>query len=132
MYCFPDGEHSAQEAFEQAGIEPGDVDVFQLQDTDAGSEMIHMAENGLCKHGEQEELVANGETELGGRLPVNTDGGLMANGEPVGASGLRQIHEIVTQLSRRGKHRQVPDNPSVGYAHLYGAPGTAGVAILSR
>ena len=67
----------------------------QLQDTDAGSEIIHLAENGLCKDGEQERLIADGATEITGRLPVNTDGGLIANGEPIGASGLRQIHELV-------------------------------------
>ena len=81
-----------------AGIGPEDVDVAQLQDTDAGSEVIHMAENGLCAHGEQEKLLAEGATEITGRIPVNTDGGLLANGEPVGASGLRQVYELVNQL----------------------------------
>lgn len=118
-------------AYEQAGIGPEDVDLAQLQDTDAASEIIHMAENGFCKHGEQESLLAEGQTEIGGRLPVNTDGGLIANGEPVGASGLRQVYEIVNQLRGRAGDRQVPGDPKVGYAHLYGAPGTAAVAILS-
>jgi acetyl-CoA C-acetyltransferase len=90
-----------------------------------------MAENGFCSDGEQEKLVAEGATEIGGRLPVNPDGGLIANGEPVGASGLRQVHELVLQLRGRAGDRQVPGNPRVGYAQLYGAPGTAGVSILS-
>ena len=81
-----------------AGIGPEDVDLAQLQDTDAGSEVIHMAENGLCAHGEQGKLLAEGATEITGRIPVNTDGGLLANGEPVGASGLRQVYELVNQL----------------------------------
>jgi acetyl-CoA acetyltransferase len=123
---------TALEAFERAALGPADVDILQLQDTDAGSEMIHLAENGFCKDGEQEQLIEAGETEIGGRLPTNTDGGLMANGEPVGASGLRQIHELVTQLRGRAGNRQVPNEPRVGYAHLYGAPGTAAVAIMSR
>jgi acetyl-CoA acetyltransferase len=122
---------ASRAAYEQAGIGPEDVDVVQLQDTDAGSEVIHMAENGFCKDGEQESLLATGQTEIGGRLPVNTDGGLIANGEPVGASGLRQVYEIVTQLRGRAGDRQVPGGPKVGYTHLYGAPGTAAVAILS-
>ncbi|WP_261562296.1 thiolase family protein [Frankia tisae] len=122
---------ASQAAYEQAGIGPEDVDVAQLQDTDAGSEVIHLAENGFCKDGEQETLLAEGATEIGGKLPVNTDGGLLANGEPVGASGLRQIHELVTQLRGRAGDRQVAGNPRVGYAHLYGAPGTAAVTILS-
>jgi acetyl-CoA acetyltransferase len=122
---------ASREAYEMAGIGPEDVDLAQLQDTDAGSEVIHMAENGLCEHGEQEKLIAEGATELGGRIPVNTDGGLLANGEPVGASGLRQVYELVNQLRGRGGDRQVQD-ATVGYAQLYGAPGTAAVTILSR
>jgi acetyl-CoA acetyltransferase len=122
---------ASRAAYEQAGIGPEDVDIAQLQDTDAGSEVIHMAENGFCKDGEQESLLASGQTEIGGRLPINTDGGLIANGEPVGASGLRQVYEIVTQLRGRAGERQVPGAPKVGYTHLYGAPGTAAVAILS-
>jgi acetyl-CoA acetyltransferase len=118
-------------AYESAGIGPEDVDIAQLQDTDAGSEIIHMAENGLCKDGEQERLIAEGATEIGGRLPVNTDGGLLGNGEPIGASGLRQIHEIVQQLRGTAGSRQVPGSPRVGYTHLYGAPGVSAVTILS-
>ena len=57
-----------------------------------------MAENGFCEHGEQEHMLANGETEITGRLPINTDGGCLANGEPIGASGLRQVYENVLQL----------------------------------
>ena len=122
---------ASRAAFEMAGIGPEDVDVIQLQDTDAGAEVIHLAENGFCADGEQERLVAAGELEIGGRLPVNTDGGLLANGEPIGASGLRQVHEVVLQLRGRGGDRQVPGEPKVGYTQLYGAPGVAGVSILS-
>jgi acetyl-CoA acetyltransferase len=118
-------------AYEAAGIGPEDVGVAQLQDTDAGSEIIHLAENGLCKDGEQERLIAEGATEIGGRLPVNTDGGLLGNGEPIGASGLRQIHELVLQLRGNAGARQVPGKPRVGYAHLYGAPGVSAVTVLS-
>jgi acetyl-CoA acetyltransferase len=63
---------------------------------------------------------------------VNTDGGLLANGEPVGASGLRQIFELVQQLRGAAGDRQVAGDPRVALAQLYGAPGTAAVAILSR
>src|SRR6266581_7374341 len=112
-------------AYEMAGIGPEDVDVIQLQDTDAGAEVIHLAENGFCKDGDQEALVADGALEIDGPLPVNTDGGLIANGEPIGASGLRQVHEIVRQLRGQAGERQVPGSPKVGYTQLYGAPGTA-------
>jgi len=122
---------ASRAAYERAGIGPEEVDVAQLQDTDAGSEIIHMAENGLCADGEQERLIAEGHTEIGGRLPVNTDGGLLGNGEPIGASGLRQIHEIVLQLRGTAGARQVPGTPRVGYTHLYGAPGVSAVTVLS-
>ncbi|HEY8524920.1 MAG TPA: thiolase family protein [Acidimicrobiales bacterium] len=123
--------YASRAAYEEAGIGPEDVDVIQLQDTDAGAEIIHMAENGFCAHGAQEELIAKGATEIDGPLPINTDGGLIANGEPVGASGLRQVHELVRQLRGEAGDRQVPGNPRVGYSQLYGAPGTAGVSILT-
>ena len=76
-------------------------------------------------------MLAEGATEIGGWLPVNTDGGLIANGEPVGASGLRQIHELVRQMRGEAGERQVPGKPKVGYAQLYGAPGTAAVSIIT-
>src|SRR5262249_45993433 len=122
---------ASRAAFERAGIGPGDVDVIQLQDTDAGAEVIHLAENGFCADGDQEALVTDGELEIGGRLPVNTDGGLIANGEPIGASGLRQGHEGGLQPRRPRGDRQAPGAPKVGYTQLSGAPGVAGVSILS-
>jgi acetyl-CoA acetyltransferase len=124
--------YASRAAYEQAGIGPDDVSVIQLQDTDAGAEVIHMAENGFCADGEQEKLVADGATEITGPMPVNTDGGLIANGEPIGASGLRQVHELVVQLRGQAGDRQVPGDPRVGYSQVYGAPGTAAVTILSR
>ncbi|HEV7762250.1 MAG TPA: thiolase family protein, partial [Acidimicrobiales bacterium] len=78
--------YASRAAFEVAGISPEDVDVIQLQDTDAGAEVIHIAEAGFCADGEQEKLLADGATEITGPMPVNTDGGLIANGEPIGAS----------------------------------------------
>jgi acetyl-CoA C-acetyltransferase len=121
---------AAQAAFEQAGVGPSDIDVIQVQDTDSGSELIHMAENGFCEHGEQQRLLERGETDIGGRLPINTDGGCMANGEPVGASGLRQVIEVCTQLRGQAGARQVGGRPRLGYTHVYGAPGVSAVTIL--
>ena len=123
--------YAARAAFGKAGIEPSDVDVIQLQDTDAGAEVIHMAEAGFCADGDQEKLIAEGATEIGVSMSVNTDGGLLANGEPIGASGLRQLHEIVRQLRGEAGDRQIPGEPKVGFAQLYGAPGTAGATILT-
>ena len=87
---------------------------------------------GLCADGEQEKLLADGATEITGAMPVNTDGGLIANGEPIGASGLRQVHELVRQLRGEAGDRQVPGEPQVGFAQVYGAPGTASATILTR
>ena len=123
--------YAAKAAYEEAGIGPEDIDIAQLQDTDAGAEVIHMAETGLCADGEQEKLLADGATEIHGSLPINTDGGLIANGEPIGASGLRQMHELVRQLRGEAGERRVPGNPRVGLAQVYGAPGTASATILS-
>lgn len=123
---------ASKAAFEIAGIAPEDVDLAQLQDTESGAEIMHMAENGFCEHGEQEKMLANGDTEIGGRFPVNTDGGCLANGEPVGASGLRQVYENVLQLRGDAGKRQVGGDPKVAYTHVYGAPGISGVNILSR
>lgn len=122
---------AAAAAFAEAGLSPSDVQVAQVQDTDSGSEVIHLGEAGLCKHGEQEQLLADGATDVDGALPVNTDGGCLANGEPVGASGLRQVHEVVRQLQGRAAGRQVPGAPRVGFTHVYGAPGLSACAVLT-
>ena len=76
--------------------------------------------------------MADGVTEITGPMPVNTDGGLIANGEPIGASGLHRLHELVLQLRGDAGDRQVRGDPRVGYAQVYGAPGTAAVTIVSR
>jgi acetyl-CoA acyltransferase len=121
---------AARAAFEAAGVGPEDIDVAQLQDTEAGAELMHLAECGFCKDGEQEEWIARGVTEIGGALPVNTDGGCIANGEPIGASGLRQVHEVVTQLRGEAGDRQVPGSPRLGFTHVYGAPGISACTVL--
>ncbi|MFJ5731626.1 thiolase family protein [Streptomyces paradoxus] len=133
----PPGPHrspsvdAAEAVFRTAGLRPADVQVAQLQDTDSGSELIHLAETGLCGHGEQEELLASGDTDPAGRIPVNTDGGCLAGGEPVGASGLRQFHEVVRQLQGRAPGVQVPGAPKVGFTHVYGAPGISACSVLT-
>ena len=85
---------AAKATFEMAGIGHEDIDLAQLQDTESGAEIMHMAENGFCKDGDQEKMLQDGDTNIDGKLPVNTDGGCIANGEPVGASGLRQVYEL--------------------------------------
>jgi|TARA_B110000503_G_scaffold22889_1_gene35634 acetyl-CoA C-acetyltransferase len=123
---------AAKAAFEMAGVGPGDMDVMQLQDTEVGAEIMHMAENGFCEHGEQEALIKAGATHIDGAMPVNTDGGCLANGEPIGASGLRQVYENVLQLRGQAGEHQVPGDPKLAYTHVYGAPGISAVTILQK
>ena len=121
---------ASKAAFEMAGIGPDEISVAQLQDTESGAEIMHMSENGFCKDGEQEQWLSEGRTEITGQLPINTDGGCIACGEPIGATGLRQIYENTIQLRGRGGARQVPNKPKTAYSHVYGAPGMSGIAIL--
>ena len=100
-------EKSVRAAFATAGIGPGEFDVVQVQDTESGAELMHLAECGLCEHGAQEELMATGATEIGGPMLVDADGGCVAIGEPIGASGLRQVYETVLQLRGQATGRQV-------------------------
>ena len=123
---------ASKAAFEMAGLGPEDIDVAQLQDTEVGAEIMHMSENGFCKDGDQEELIQTGATQINGAFPVNTDGGCIANGEPIGASGLRQVHEICTQLRGDGGKRQASRDVKTGYTHVYGAPGLSAVTIIQR
>ena len=125
-------ELAAQAAFKMAGIGPDEIQVAQLQDTESAHEIMHMAETGLCAHGEQEKLIKKGETQINGRIPVNTDGGLIANGEPIGASALRQIYEICLQMRGEAGQRQMPKAPKTGMTQVYGAPGVSNVVILER
>ena len=122
-------ELASKAAYEMAALGPADIDVIQIQDTESGAEIMHMAENGFCAHGEQEKLIHDGATRLGGAMPINTDGGCLACGEPIGASGLRQVYENVQQLRGRADGRQVAD-AKLGYSQVYGAPGLSAVAIL--
>jgi acetyl-CoA acetyltransferase len=123
---------ASRAAYEMAGIGPEDIDVAQLQDTESGAEIMHMAENGFCADGEQEAWLAAGRTKLDGSLPINTDGGCLACGEPIGASGLRQVHENVVQLRGSAGARQVRRRLKTAYSHVYGAPGVSAVVILER
>lgn len=120
---------ASRAAYEMAGVAPDDIDVAQIQDTESGAEIMHMAENGLCADGAQENMIREGQTRLGGRRPINTDGGCLACGEPIGASGLRQVYENVQQLRGRADGRQV-EGARLGYSQVYGAPGVSAVVIL--
>lgn len=122
---------ASKAAFEMAGLGPEDMDVVQIQDTEVGAEIMHMAENGFCKDGEQEKMIKEGMTKLSGKIPMNTDGGCLACGEPIGASGLRQVYENVVQVRGDAGARQVQD-ARIGYSQVYGAPGLSAVCIIGN
>jgi acetyl-CoA acetyltransferase len=89
---------AARDAYAQAGLGPDDLDVVECQDTDAARELLAWSELGLCPDGGQAAVLAQGDADLGGRLPVNPSGGLLSKGEPLGASALGQVVELVRQL----------------------------------
>lgn len=122
-------ELAAKKAYEMAGIGPEDVDVAEVQDTASPQELIHMEQLGVCKPGDAVRLLRKGETEIGGKTPINPSGGLQCKGEPVGASGLGQVCEIVWQLRGQAGLRQV-DHPKVGLCHVVGAHHISAVTIL--
>jgi len=120
---------AAREAYESSGISPHDLDLVELQDTDSASEIIYTEELGLCGRGEGGKLLDDGETEIHGRIPVNVSGGLLSKGEPLGASALAQVAEVVWQLRGTAGARQVKD-AKVGMTHVYGALGNCAVSVL--
>jgi acetyl-CoA acetyltransferase len=122
---------AANAAYEEAGVGPGDVDIVECQDTDAARELLAWEELGLCRRGEQAAILADGSAALGGRRPVNASGGLLSKGEPLGASALGQVVELVRQLRGEAGARQV-DGARVGLAHTVGRGANASVTIVKR
>lgn len=127
----PPTTRAAALAYEEAGIGPEDLDLVECQDTDAARELLAYEELGLCPAGESTKLLRDGATALGGRLPVNVSGGLLSKGEPLGASALGQVVEIVRQLRGEAGARQVP-GARTGLAHTIGRGANASVVILSH
>jgi acetyl-CoA acyltransferase len=94
-------------AYEQAGVGPQDVSVAEVHDATAIGEIIQSEVLGLCRAGEGGPMAERGETSIGGRIPINPSGGLESKGHPIGATGLGQIFELVTQLRGEAGARQV-------------------------
>lgn len=99
---------AAAAAYEQAAIGPGDVDVAEVHDASAVGELVQVENLGLVPRGDAGSAAEGGALSLGGRLPVNTSGGLESKGHPLGATGIGQLHELVTQLRGEAGERQVP------------------------
>jgi len=123
---------AAKQAYEMAGVKPDEVDVAEVHDCFTIAEIIAYEDLGFCKPGEGGKLIEKGVTALGGRLPVNTSGGLKSKGHPVGATGTAQAYELFLQLTGQAEKRQV-DGAEVGLAHNVGGSGaTATVHIFRR
>lgn len=98
---------AALEAYELAGVGPDDMALAEVHDATAFAEIQQTEALGFCKFGEGGRLAEDGSTTLGGRIPINVNGGLLSRGHPIGATGLAQIHEMVTQLRDEAGSRQV-------------------------
>ena len=123
---------AAKEAYEMAEMKPENINVAEVHDCFTIAEIIAYEDLGFCRPGDGGKLAENGETKLGGRIPVNTSGGLKAKGHPVGATGTGQAYEIYLQLTGRAGKRQVKD-AQIGMTHNVGGSGaTATVHIYRR
>jgi acetyl-CoA acetyltransferase len=112
-------ERAAKLAYAQAGLGPDDLSLVELHDAFTICEIIHYEGLGLCPPGDGGRLIDEGATAIGGRIPVNPSGGLLAKGHPIGASGVGQIAEIAWQLRGEATGRQV-ENARVGLAQMMG------------
>jgi acetyl-CoA acetyltransferase len=121
---------SIDEAYSEAGVSPEDLDVVELHDSSAPCEILMYESLHLCPPGESVKLLEDGETKLGGRIPVNTSGGLLRKGHPVGATGVSQILELTTQLRGRAGKRQV-EGARVALAHNGGGTIRGEVAAMN-
>jgi len=123
---------AANEAYNQAGITPNDVDVVEIHDAFTSVELISYEDLGFCKKGEGKELIRKGITNLDGKLPVNTSGGLKAKGHPISATGISQIYELVKQIRGESGERQVSNIKYALAQNIGGAGSSVSVHILKR
>jgi len=122
----------SRKAYEEARVKPEEIDLAEVHDCFSIAEIMAVEDLGFCKKGEGFKRIKAGDFDLGGRLPVNLSGGLKACGHPVGATGVKQVVEIVTQLRGEAEKRQVK-KAKIGLTHNVGGSGaTAIVNILKK
>ncbi len=125
-------KRAGNQAFAQAGIAPKDLDIVEVHDCFTINELVAMEDLGICKPGESKDWVRQEKTTIKGEMPINTDGGLKADGHPIGATGLAQVFEVATQLRGEAGNRQVED-AKIGLTHnIGGVGGTAVIHIFER
>ncbi|HKZ02171.1 MAG TPA: acetyl-CoA acetyltransferase [Pyrinomonadaceae bacterium] len=122
---------AAQAAYAMAGIQDPlkEIDLAEVHDCFTWTELSNYEDLGFCKKGEGAHFIGEGRSSLSGDLPVNTSGGLKSSGHPIGASGVRMIYEITTQLRGQAGARQVQD-PSLGLVHNLGGPGSVSCVVI--
>ena len=126
---FRSTQKASQIAYKMAGIQPSDIDLAEVHDCFTWTEIVNIEDLGFCKKGDGRHLVEEGRTAIGGDIPINTSGGLKSFGHPIGASGVRMIFEVVTQLRGEAGARQV-QNPTFGMAHNVGGPGSVACVVV--
>jgi acetyl-CoA C-acetyltransferase len=126
---FPSTVKAAKAAYAMAGIGPRDVSFAEVHDCFTWTEISNTEDLGFCAKGDGWKLVEEGRTALDGDIPINTSGGLKSFGHPIGASGVRMIYEVVTQLRGEAGARQVRD-PKLGVAHNVGGPGAVACVVV--
>ena len=126
---FPSTVKAAQAAYAMAGIGPKDVSFAEVHDCFTWTEISNTEDLGFCKKGDGWRLAEEGRTAIDGDVPINTSGGLKSFGHPIGASGVRMIYEVVTQLRGEAGVRQVK-NPKIGLAHNVGGPGAVACVVV--
>jgi acetyl-CoA acetyltransferase len=122
---------ASREVYEQTGTGPEDFDLVQLHDATANEELEYYEALDLCNPGEGDKLVFEGDVGPGGRIPVNTDGGLISRGHPLGPTGIAQVWETVVQLRGQAGARQVP-NARLGLIQMIGAGAVCFMHVLER
>jgi acetyl-CoA C-acetyltransferase len=129
---FPATEKAANQAFKMSGLDRKDIDVIECHDCFTITEIINIEDLGFVEKGKGGPFTLEGHTRLGGKLPVNTSGGLKAKGHPIGATGVGQVVEMVYQLRETSGERQV-QNARTALTHVLGGPGAVCVVnILQR
>lgn len=123
---------AAEEAYRQAGITAADVDLAEVHDCFTIAEIVAMEDLGLAAPGEAVDLIRNGQTALGGSMPVNVSGGLKAGGHAIGATGVGQVYEAVRQLRGEAGDRQVAGAGVAVTHNVGGVGGTCAVQVLGR
>jgi acetyl-CoA acetyltransferase len=122
---------AARQVYEAAGVGPEDLDVVELHDCFTTNEILSYEALGLCGEGEAERFVEDGDNTYGGRVVTNPSGGLLSKGHPLGATGLAQCHELVTQLRGAAGPRQV-DGARLALQHNLGLGGACVVTLYER